>query len=78
MAPVRIHLRPQGVLCPAEGVHDGHGPVGRGRGGDHFGYFKELLLGCAADLFHHLRRIAAVVLSQELIDAIRSCMSGRF
>ena len=63
-------LRPHAVLGPAQGVADGHGPVG-GRGlGDQLADLEEVLLGGATDLAHHGRRVGRIVALHDLEDAV--------
>ncbi len=64
-------LRSDSVLRPTQGIEDGHGLVWR-RGGRHqIPKFKHLLLGHAADIFHLINRVAAVMLTHQLKHAAR-------
>ncbi len=56
------HLRSHRVLGPAEGVHEGQGAVGYRGGGDDLAHLEEGILRCAADIAHHVRRVAGIVL----------------
>ena len=63
-------LGADGVLRLAHGVHDGARLVRRPGGAEGLRHLEELLLGRAADLLHHLRRVAGVVLLQMGEDAV--------
>src|SRR5919201_178567 len=64
-------LHPDGVLCPADRVDKGGGALAARVLAQRLRHGEELLLGTATDFGHGLRRIAAVVLFQELKDAAR-------
>ncbi len=64
-------LATHGVHGPAHRVHDRAHPVGTTGGADDVGHLEELLLGAAGDLGHHVRRVAVVVLLQQLKDGAR-------
>ena len=67
-------LRAEAVLRPADGVDDGrhllHVSI-LADGGEHVGSLQELVFGNAGDALDHLRRVARVLLLQQLIDAAR-------
>ncbi len=62
-------LGPDRVLGPAEGEHAGHRLVGRRRAGEERANLQVLVLRRAADIRHHLRRIAFDVLAQQVDHA---------
>src|SRR5882724_1974895 len=67
------NLGAEGVMCPTYGVDDGayllHVAVFANRSVEVSG-LEELLLGDAGDALDHLRRVAGILLLQELEDAI--------
>ena len=65
------HLRTDRMLRPAERVHDGHRAIRRRSRGDHVPDLQHLVLRRAADAFDHLRRVARVVLLEQVVDAAR-------
>ena len=65
-------LRTDRVLGPAQGVADGHGPVGRRGLGDQLADLEEVGLRRPGDLAHHLRRVAGVMPLQDLEHAVRT------
>src|SRR5689334_22515266 len=64
MAAVRMSWPP--VVCETHGVHDRHDLVGTARLADDAGDLEELLGGDARDRRHHVRRVARVVLAEQL------------
>jgi hypothetical protein len=67
-------LRAEAVLRPAHRVDDGgdllHVAV-FADGGEQIGGLQELIFRNAGDALHHLRRVARILLLQQLIDAAR-------
>src|SRR5690606_29140516 len=61
-------LRTNTVLRPAQRIQDGARATRFSGRGQHFTDFQELVLGRATDAFHHLGRVALVVLAQQLVD----------
>ncbi len=64
-------LHADSVLGPAEGVAEGAGALAPAVGTECFGDLQENGLRGAADLLHHLRRVAREVLLEQLKDAAR-------
>jgi hypothetical protein len=67
-------LRAEAVLGPADRVNDGRGlfhVAVFADGREEVGSLQELIFGDAGDAFHHLRRVAGILLLEELIDAAR-------
>ena len=67
-------LRAKAVLRPANGVNDGANLLGGAilaDGGVQVRSLQELIFGNAGDALHHLRRVAGVLLLQQLVDAAR-------
>ncbi len=62
-------LRAHRVLGPAQGVQAGQGAVRRGGGGDDLAHLEEGILGRAADVAHRFRRVAGIVLLEQLQHA---------
>ena len=65
------HLGSDRMLRPAQGVHHGHGAVGRRRRADDLAHLQEFLLRRTTDALHHLRRVAGVVALHQLVHAAR-------
>ncbi|ABA52345.1 hypothetical protein BURPS1710b_A0731 [Burkholderia pseudomallei 1710b] len=65
------HLRADRVVRPAERVQHRAGAAGHGRRREHLAYLQELVLRRAADLLDHLRRVARVVLLEQVVHAAR-------
>ena len=67
-------LRSEAVLRPADRIDDGGDLLGvavLADGGEQIGGLEELILRNAGDALHHFRRVARILLLQELIDAAR-------
>ena len=77
-------LRAEAVMRPADGVDDGAGLLHvaiLADGGEEFGGLEELILRNAGDALHHFRRIARVLLLEQLEDRARMLQRkivGRF
>ena len=65
------HLGAHRMLGPPQGVHEGGGTVGHGGRGEYLADPKELVLWRAADVVHHLRGIAGIVLLHQVEHTAR-------
>src|SRR5690606_7401392 len=55
------------MLGPAQGVHDGHHLAWRRGFGYSFPNLEQPVLGCATDAAGHIRRVAAVMLLEQVV-----------
>ena len=67
----RMFWLPTECCVQPSAIHAGQRLVGRRGGGEQLAHRQELVPRRAADLLHHLRRIAIDVLLQQIDDAAR-------